>query len=111
MPDAATNLATISGSKRQTLYLVLCGIFITNAVVAELIGVKIFSAESTLGLAKAQITLFGGNVLDFNLTAGVLIWPVVFITTDILNEYFGTAGVKKVSYLTVIMIIYMFMVI
>lgn len=35
--------------KKQHLYIILCGIFITNAVLAELIGVKIFSLERTLG--------------------------------------------------------------
>ncbi|GAB3818791.1 hypothetical protein GCM10028895_16430 [Pontibacter rugosus] len=40
-----------------------------------------------------------------------MIWPVVFITTDIINEYFGKAGVKKVSILTVGIILYAFLVI
>ena len=65
--------------------MILGGIFITNAVVAELIGVKIFSLEQTLRLAPANLHLFGDFILDFNLTAGVIIWPVVFITTDIIN--------------------------
>ncbi len=97
--------------KKTTLFLVLAGIFITNAIVAELIGVKIFSGEATLGLNPAQIPLFKDFVLDFNLTAGAIIWPVVFITTDIINEYFGKEGVKKITYLTVILIIYVFLII
>jgi len=97
--------------KKSTLFLILGGIFITNAVVAELIGVKIFSLESTLGLNPANINLFGEFLLDFNLTAGVIIWPVVFLTTDIINEYFGKDGVKKITYLTVVLIIYVFVVI
>lgn len=100
-----------SKNKKNTLFIVLSGIFLTNALLAELIGVKIFSAEATLGLAPAQIALFGGFILDFNLTAGAVIWPVVFITTDIINEYFGKKGVKQISYLTVIFIIYAFIVI
>jgi len=91
--------------------VVLSGIFLTNAILAELIGVKIFSVESTLGLPPANIKLLEGWELDFNLTAGVVIWPVVFITTDIINEYFGKAGVKKISFLTVYFIIYVFLVI
>jgi uncharacterized integral membrane protein (TIGR00697 family) len=95
-------------SRKQTLFLVLSGIFITNAVLAELIGVKIFSVEKTLGIAPAHIKLWGDTPFDFNLTAGVMIWPVVFITTDIINEYFGMEGVKKVSYLTAALILYSF---
>jgi queuosine precursor transporter len=74
-----------------------------------MIGVKIFSAESTVGLAPAHLNIFGFT-MDFNLTTGVVIWPVVFITTDLINEYFGKPGVKIISYLTVILIAYAFLV-
>ncbi|EJF09233.1 MULTISPECIES: queuosine precursor transporter [Pontibacter] len=96
--------------KRTNLFLVLSGIFLANALLAELIGVKIFSAEALFGLQGAQIGIMGEK-FDFNLTAGVIIWPVVFVTTDIINEYFGKEGVKKVSILTVILILYAFLVI
>lgn len=96
--------------KKQNLYIILCAIFITNAVLAELIGIKIFSLEETLGFEPANVKILG-YTLDFNLTAGVLIWPVVFITTDIINEYFGKPGVKKISFITAGMIIYVFLVI
>ena len=98
-------------SKQTRLFIFLSGIFLTNALLAELIGVKIFSLEGTLGTAPAQIPLFGDWVLDFNLTAGVLLWPVVFITTDIINEYFGKKGVRRISYLTVAFIVYSFLII
>lgn len=96
--------------KRNRLFVILAGIFITNALLAEIIGVKIFSAESTVGLQPAQLTILG-FVMDFNLTAGALIWPVVFLTTDLINEYFGKPGVKRISYLTALLILYAFIVI
>ncbi len=102
-------MSVTSDQKRQRLFIVLAGIFITNALMAEMIGVKIFSAESTVGLAPAQLNIFGFE-MDFNLTAGVIIWPVVFITTDLINEYYGKPGVKLVSYLTVVLIAYAFLV-
>ncbi|MFY0651736.1 MAG: queuosine precursor transporter [Cyclobacteriaceae bacterium] len=98
-------------TKKNNLFLLLAGIFITNALLAEIVGVKIFSFENTLGLPPAQIKLFGDFVLDFNLTAGVILWPVVFITTDVINEYFGKAGVKKISFLTVGLIAFAFVII
>lgn len=58
-----------------------------------------------------QWTFFGEFVLDFNLTAGAVIWPVVFITTDLINEYFGKKGVQKISFLTAGLITYVFVVI
>ncbi len=97
--------------KKTNLFIVLAGIFLTNALLAELVGTKIFSLESTLGLEPAQLNLLGDWVLDFNLTAGVVLWPVVFVTTDIINEYFGKEGVKKISYLTVVFISFAFLII
>lgn len=97
--------------KKTRLFVILGGIFLTNALLAELIGVKIFSLEKTLGFAPAHIHLLGSFVLDFNLTAGAIIWPVVFITTDIINEYFGKEGVRRITYLTVAMIGFAFLVI
>ncbi len=96
--------------KKTRLFIVLSGIFLTNALVAEMIGVKIFSAESTVGLEPANLNILGFT-MDFNLTAGVIIWPVVFITSDLINEFFGKPGVKRISYLTAGLIAYAFVVI
>jgi len=96
--------------KKNKLFIVLAGIFLTNAIIAELIGVKIFSGEQALGLNPANLNILG-FVMDFNLTAGAVIWPVVFITSDLVNEYFGKPGVKRISYLAAGFIAYSFLVI
>ncbi|NIJ53302.1 queuosine precursor transporter [Dyadobacter arcticus] len=97
----------VQEAKRQRLFLLLCGIFLTNALIAEIIGGKIFSVEALLGIAPAQIGI-GGQRFDFNMTAGVINWPIVFITSDIINEYFGRKGVKRISLLTACFIAYTF---
>jgi len=96
--------------RKNHLFVILASIFIANAIVAEIIGVKIFSAEKTFGWAPAQINLLEGFILDFNLTAGVILWPVVFITTDVINEYFGKKGVRKITFIAVALIAYVFLV-
>ncbi len=93
--------------KKQKLYLILCVFFIANALLAEFIGSKIFSLESTLGIKPFNINIFGFN-LPFNLTCGVLLWPVVFVLTDIINEYFGKDGVKRITNIAVLVISYAF---
>lgn len=103
-------MENIIQEKRNRLFIILAGIFITNALLAEMIGVKIFSAEGTLGLKPAHLNLMG-FVMDFNLTAGAVIWPIVFITTDLINEYFGKPGVKRISYFTAGLVAYAFVVI
>ncbi len=96
-------------SKSTRLFIILGGIFIANAMIAEVIGVKIFSLEDTLGMQRANINLFGSS-FSFHLTAGVLLWPVVFIMTDIINEYYGPKGVKFLSYLAIGLISYSFII-
>ncbi|MBO6659326.1 MAG: queuosine precursor transporter [Roseivirga sp.] len=104
-------VTSILKDKKNSLFIILSGIFITNALIAELIGGKIFSAEKSLGFQPLDIPLFGDFLLQFNLTAGVVLWPVVFITTDIINEYFGKKGVQRITFITVGLITYAFLVI
>jgi queuosine precursor transporter len=100
-------IQNILKDKSTKLFLILAGVFIASALVAEVIGVKIFSLEDSVGLPRANVKLFG-SPFSFHLTAGVLLWPVVFIMTDIINEYYGSKGVKFLSYLTIGLITYAF---
>ena len=102
-------ITQIIKDKPTRLFLILAGFFITNALVAEVIGVKIFSFEKTFGFSPLEIKLFG-NVLAVNLTAGVLLWPVVFIMTDIINEYYGMKGVRFLSWLAAGLISFAFLI-
>lgn len=90
-------------TKKNKLLLLLGFIFLTNALLAEFIGVKIFSLEQTFGFKP-----FDWILPPFNLTAGVVLWPVVFIMTDIINEYFGKKGVQFLSFLAVGAILFAF---
>ena len=79
-------------NKKDMLFVILAGIFITNAVVAELIGGKLI------------------QIGPFVMSIGILPWPIVFVTTDIINEYFGEKGVRKLSFITAGLIIYAFLI-
>jgi uncharacterized integral membrane protein (TIGR00697 family) len=79
-------------NKKDIVYVILAGIFITNAVVAELIGGKL-------------ITVFG-----VPMSVGILPWPIVFVTTDLINDYFGEKGVRKLSLITASLIAYTFVI-
>ena len=94
--------------KAGRLFVVLSGFFLVNAVLAEFVGIKIFALESTLGLKPLNWTLFG-QAGTLNFTAGVLLWPFVFVMTDVINEYFGRRGVKYITWLTIILIVYAFL--
>ena len=94
-------------SRSTRLFIALAGFFVANAIIAEFVGVKIFALEPTLGLRPFDWNLFG-QTGSLSFTAGVLLWPVVFIMTDVINEYFGRRGVRLISYLAVCLIGYAF---
>nr|WP_294928296.1 queuosine precursor transporter [uncultured Flavobacterium sp.] len=79
-------------TKKEIVFVILAGIFITNAVVAELIGGKLI------------------QIGPFVMSIGILPWPIVFLTTDLINEYFGEKGVKKLSVITAFLIAYAFLI-
>ncbi len=93
--------------KPTKLYIILCSFFVASALIAEFMGVKIFSLEKTLGMQPSDISLFG-NKYSFNLSAGVLLWPVIFVMTDIINEYYGKKGVRYMTYIGAALIAYAF---
>jgi uncharacterized integral membrane protein (TIGR00697 family) len=79
-------------TRRDIVYLALAGFFVTNAILGEVTGGKLF----TFGV--------------FTLSIGVIPWPVVFIATDLINEYFGREGVKRLTLMTIALIVYAFVV-
>ncbi|MBS0618446.1 MAG: queuosine precursor transporter [Spirochaetes bacterium] len=87
-------------TKKERLYVSLAGFFVANAILAEIVGGKIFTFDIPAALFWSKTTA--------NLSVGVLVWPAVFIMTDIINEYYGIAGVRRVTLLTIVLLCYMF---
>lgn len=87
-------------TRRELVFFVLGGFFLTNAILGELTGGKL--------IAMPAIDLAGLRLGSVVLSIGVIPWPVVFITTDLVNEYYGRQGVRKLTLLAVGMIIYAF---
>jgi uncharacterized integral membrane protein (TIGR00697 family) len=90
------------------LFVLFTSFFVANALIAECIGGKLFSLEKLFGLPVHSFTLFGESGLSYTLTAGVLLWPLEFVMTDIVNEYFGPKAVRRISYIAVALISYAF---
>jgi uncharacterized integral membrane protein (TIGR00697 family) len=79
-------------NRKDLVFLILAGFFVTNTIVAELIGGKL-------------VQFFG----LFTQSLGIILWPVVFVLTDLINEHYGKQGVKKLTFITVGLIIYTFL--
>lgn len=95
-------------TRSQQMFVLLAAFFVANAVLAEFIGVKIFALEDTLGLPPFEWNLFG-QAGSLSFTAGTLLWPVVFVMTDVVNEFYGKRGVRFISWLAVGLILYGFL--
>lgn len=84
-------------SRREIVFMVLAGFFITNAIMAEMVGGKLISLGPWFGMGP------------WNLSIGILPWPIVFLATDLTNEYFGQKGVRQLTLLTSGLIGYCFL--
>jgi len=78
--------------KRIKLYTVLSSIFLTALILAEITGGKL------IGLTIS-------DALGFTLTMGVIPFPITFIVTDIINEYYGRRGIRFITFVGMAMIL------
>jgi queuosine precursor transporter len=101
-------VSLILNSRPTKLFLAMACFFVANALIAESIGTKIFALEATLGLPTHPFSLFGEKDLTFALTCGVLLWPLEFIMTDLVNDYFGIKAVRRISIIAICLIAYAF---
>ncbi|NSL85511.1 queuosine precursor transporter [Chitinophaga solisilvae] len=99
---------SILNDKPTKLFVIFASFFVANALIAECIGGKLFSLESLLGLPVHKFSLFGQDGLSYTLTAGVMLWPLEFVMTDIVNEFYGPKAVRRISYIAVALISYAF---
>ncbi len=66
--------------RRQQLYVWLCGLFVAALLTADLIGGKFFRVGST------------------DLSVGMLVFPLTFVLTDVLNEFYGPQRTRLVTF-------------
>lgn len=90
--------------RRQWLFVFLVGLFVTNAVTAELISNKLIEIPLAFSLGDMK---FG----PFVTIVGVIPWPIVFILTDLLNEFYGAKAVRRISWITAVLIAYCFIIV
>lgn len=79
-------------TKKEIVFIVLAGFFITNAIVGEMIGGKLL------------------QIGPFTMSIGILPWPVVFLTTDLINEFYGKKAVRLITFITAALIAYTFLI-
>jgi uncharacterized integral membrane protein (TIGR00697 family) len=95
-------------SRSVKLLLFLAAFFVSNALIAECIGGKLFSLENVFGFDVHPFELLGQDGLTITLTCGAILWPLEFILTDVINEYYGAKIVRYLTIITCVLIGYAF---
>jgi queuosine precursor transporter len=83
--------------RRIQLFVVLAAVFVISLVVGDIISVKLF--EVNLGPIVAVMSI------------GMLPFPVTFLLTDILNEFYGKKSARFITWVGFFMAIFAFVVI
>ncbi len=73
----------------QRVFVWLASMNLTALLLANVIGVKLF---------RFELELFG-RVIPVEHTAGMLAFPVTFLLTDLINEYYGRQAARRAAYL------------
>jgi hypothetical protein len=75
-------------SGRQRLYVYMCAVFLTALLIGDTIGSKLF-----------VITIpFGFTTFHPTLSVGVIWFPITFLLTDVINEFYGSKGARFVTW-------------
>ena len=98
-------------SKKERLFLFLATFFVANAIIAEIIGGKLVVLGDATFSLSLNLGFFESPIGPFILSVGVIPWPIVFLSTDLINEYFGKRGVRQITNIAVVMILYIFFII
>ncbi len=74
---------------RQKVFLYLSAVFLTALLIGDTIGSKVFTVDIPLGVA----------VLPATLSVGSMWFPITFLLTDTINEFYGSRGARFVTFL------------
>jgi len=85
------------------LFIFLSGLFITSVVTAELISNKLIEIP--------EFIFFGLSFGPYTTIVGILPWPIVFLITDLLNEFYGKNVVKRLSWICSVLILFCFIIV
>jgi queuosine precursor transporter len=104
MTDSHIPSQALLAERRQWLFVFLAGLFFTNAITAELISNKLIEIP-------ISFDFFGLSFGPFITIIGILPWPVVFLITDLMNEFYGKKAVQRVSWIGAALIAYSFFIV
>ncbi len=88
-------------SVQQRLYVWLTAFSVACLLIADIVGIKLFHIP-------LPFKLFGYDAIEH--TCGMLTFPVTFLLTDLINEYYGAKGARRVTYIGLAMAAFVFVI-
>lgn len=83
---------------RTRLYIWLGGVFITSLLIADITGSKFFHFD----LFSLSLPVVGKYTFVTH-SVGMLSFPITFLLTDLINEYYGKRAARRLTYLGLFM--------
>lgn len=94
-------------SKQQKVYIWLTAFFVACLLIGDIIGNKLFRFPLGFTIPMPWI----GDITAIQHSCGMLTFPVTFLLTDLINEYYGKKGARRVTWIGLTMGVFVFIVI
>jgi uncharacterized integral membrane protein (TIGR00697 family) len=79
--------------RKQRLFVWVTSVFVSALLISDLIGGKFF------------------RVYGIDLSVGMIPFPLTFILTDVVNEFYGTEGARRITFIGLGMAVFVFTII
>ncbi len=107
MPNPSTQLHPIEAShlhaRRERVFLVFAGLFLGTLAMLNILGISRF-------IKLAEVTTGGGATLTFAIAVGVLPYPITFLCTDFISEFYGRKRANFVVFVGLLLNIWVILV-
>jgi len=95
--------------RRERVFLVLAGLFLGTLAILNVLGISRFLVIASLGRVDGAMTFLWGKPVDdpmawtFALAVGVLPYPLTFLCTDLISEFYGKKRANWVVFVGLIL--------
>jgi queuosine precursor transporter len=77
-------------TRGHKVYIWLATLFIASLLIADIVGIKLFRIP-------LPFTVLGFDAIEH--TCGMLTFPITFLLTDLINEYFGPKAARRLTFM------------
>jgi uncharacterized integral membrane protein (TIGR00697 family) len=88
--------ASVLHARRERVFLVLAGLFLGTLAMLNILGISRF-------IKLVELTTDGGTTLTFAIAVGVLPYPLTFLCTDFISEFYGRKRANFVVFVGLIL--------